>query len=203
MGVNPTIMILSIGLSFARAEIQAASPPADPGALKQQSLEKADQKAGELAGEAAGEKAGTGDAAGQGAASQPERRLRDRLRSPSSTVRRAAQTSPNRPFNPFLIWLISMAGAYWYFVVLTRRLGENWMSIMHEDYEYKVLYDRWSFGGFGKLAKLRVALDREAEFGWELHEKLDDNRLRLRRRREPRPSDSGTMGDPYRSHAKF
>lgn len=63
------------------------------------------------------------------------------------------------------------------------------------EYEYKIL--RSQFGVFKKPEKFRAALAEEARFGWELVEKFDDCRLRLRRPVSCRAADAlGT--DPYR-----
>ena len=63
-------------------------------------------------------------------------------------------------------------------------------------WEFKILRGGWFRG-----ARLQRALEQERTFGWELHEKIDDGRLRLRRRVEERLVDSRREGDPYRSHA--
>jgi len=65
------------------------------------------------------------------------------------------------------------------------------------EWEFKIL--RGCFTG----ERMRRALEQEQEFGWELHEKLDDWRLRLRRKVEQRLVDARREGDPYRSHASY
>src|SRR4051812_16715241 len=62
--------------------------------------------------------------------------------------------------------------------------------------EYKIL--RSITGAFRKPEKFRAALDEEAQAGWELVEKLDDKRIRLRRSIAWREKDSGLAQDPYR-----
>ncbi len=62
-------------------------------------------------------------------------------------------------------------------------------------WEFKILR-----GCFRSQARLADALRLEAEFGWELHEKLDDARIRLRRQVEQRDLDARRGGDPYRTY---
>lgn len=66
-------------------------------------------------------------------------------------------------------------------------------------YEYKVL--RSGRGAFSRAAQRSRYLMEESQAGWEMVEKLDENRLVLRRERTMRESDiflpSGV--DPYRS----
>ena len=67
------------------------------------------------------------------------------------------------------------------------------------EWEFKILR-----GGFGSLERLRAALRAEARAGWDLHEKIDNQRLRLRRRVSARVDDSSLDVDPYRSqHGVF
>jgi hypothetical protein len=63
--------------------------------------------------------------------------------------------------------------------------------------EYKII--RSATGAFKDLAKFRAALDEEARAGWELVEKLDNSRARLRRSIECRKGDGGLAQDPYRT----
>lgn len=78
---------------------------------------------------------------------------------------------------------------------------EEEMTLMNTDpsgaVEYKII--RHSLGGFKNPAKFRAALDEEARAGWELVEKLDNSRARLRRSTECRKNDSGLGQDPYRT----
>jgi hypothetical protein len=64
--------------------------------------------------------------------------------------------------------------------------------------EYKII--RSATGAFKDPAKFRAALDEEARAGWELVEKLDNSRARLRRSTECRKGDAGLGQDPYRTH---
>ena len=64
-------------------------------------------------------------------------------------------------------------------------------------YEYKIL--RSITGAFRDPTKLRQALEEEARAGWELLEKFDDSRLRLRRPVECRKQDDLLGQDPYRT----
>ena len=63
------------------------------------------------------------------------------------------------------------------------------------EWEFKMLH-----GGFGSQERLRGALTAEARAGWDLYEKLDNQRLRLRRPISARAGDSSLDFDPYRSH---
>ena len=55
----------------------------------------------------------------------------------------------------------------------------------------------------GDPAKRRRALANEVKFGWELHEQIDSDRIRLRRDRSCRERDDPSLGDPYRTYAVF
>lgn len=65
------------------------------------------------------------------------------------------------------------------------------------EFEFKFL--RSSLGAFRKPEKLREALAMEATAGWQLVEKFDDQRLRLRRPVACRAMDASLGHDPYRS----
>lgn len=65
------------------------------------------------------------------------------------------------------------------------------------EYEYKFL--RSQFGIFKKPEKFRAALAEEARCGWELVEKFDDSRVRLRRPVSCRAQDADSGQDPYRT----
>lgn len=74
-------------------------------------------------------------------------------------------------------------------------------------YTPKDLTDGWEFkilrsqtNAFRKPEVMRAALEEEARAGWELVEKFDDNRLRLKRPRGARANDSSTSIDPYRTN---
>ncbi len=66
-----------------------------------------------------------------------------------------------------------------------------------EGFEYKIL--RSSCTTFRNPAKFRAVLDHEAQAGWDLFEKLDDQRLRLRRSVDCRERDTELSQDPYRT----
>ena len=74
------------------------------------------------------------------------------------------------------------------------------MTLMNTDrsgaVEYKII--RSATGAFKDPAKFRAALDEEARAGWELVEKLDNSRARLRRSTECRKRDADLGQDPYR-----
>ena len=63
--------------------------------------------------------------------------------------------------------------------------------------EYKII--RSATAAFKNPAKFRAALDDEARSGWELLEKLDDSRARLRRPVSCRATDVDPDCDPYRT----
>jgi hypothetical protein len=63
--------------------------------------------------------------------------------------------------------------------------------------EYKII--RSATGAFKDPAKFRAALDEEARAGWDLVEKLDNYRARLRRPIECRKRDAELGQDPYRT----
>ena len=63
--------------------------------------------------------------------------------------------------------------------------------------EYKIM--RSGTAAFRKPEKFRAMLDEEARAGWELFEKLDDGRVRLRRAVSWRERDADLGQDPYRT----
>lgn len=65
------------------------------------------------------------------------------------------------------------------------------------NWEFKII--RSGTGAFGHPEKLRKALEEEARAGWELLEKFDDNRVRLRRPVTARNDDFSLDFDPYRT----
>ena len=69
---------------------------------------------------------------------------------------------------------------------------------LHGGWEFKIL--RSSFMTFREPQKLRAVLDEEARAGWELLEKFDDNRLRLKRPTSARQLDGKLDFDPYRTY---
>ena len=82
-----------------------------------------------------------------------------------------------------------------------REQEEEEMTLMNTDpsgaIEYKII--RSATGSFKDPAKFRAALDEEAGAGWELVEKLDNSRARLRRSTECRKRDADLGQDPYRT----
>lgn len=82
-----------------------------------------------------------------------------------------------------------------------REQEEEEMTQMNTDpsgaVEYKIL--RSATGAFKDPAWFRAALDAEARAGWELVEKLDNSRARLRRSTECRQRDADLSQDPYRT----
>jgi len=64
--------------------------------------------------------------------------------------------------------------------------------------EYKII--RSSTGAFKNPAKFKAALEEEARAGWELFEKLDCSRARLRRPTTCRQKDAELSQDPYRTN---
>ena len=68
-----------------------------------------------------------------------------------------------------------------------------------EGWEFKIM--RSAMGNFGKPEVMRAMLEEEALTGWELLEKLDDRRVRLKRPDSARDRDSMVPPgvDPYRT----
>jgi len=64
-------------------------------------------------------------------------------------------------------------------------------------WEFKIL--RTAGKTFRDPDQFEAALRAESEAGWELVEKFDDYRIRLKRRVEMRDRDSSLDGDPYRT----
>jgi hypothetical protein len=65
------------------------------------------------------------------------------------------------------------------------------------NWEFKII--RSGTGSFGRPDKLAKVLEEEAKAGWELVEKFDDNRVRLRRLVAARKDDFALDFDPYRT----
>ena len=65
------------------------------------------------------------------------------------------------------------------------------------NWEFKII--RSATGSFGQSEKLRKVLEEEARVGWELVEKFDNNRVRLRRPVAARKDDVALDFDPYRT----
>lgn len=66
-----------------------------------------------------------------------------------------------------------------------------------DGYEYKILRTAWT--NFRNPARLQATLEYESQSGWDLFEKLDDQRLRLRRPITCRDEDATRPFDAYRS----
>ncbi len=66
-----------------------------------------------------------------------------------------------------------------------------------EDWEYKIVQVRG--GGFRSLKAIQYVCQQEAKFGWVLLEKMDDNRLRLKRSVSWRAKDGLLKQNPYRT----
>ncbi len=66
-----------------------------------------------------------------------------------------------------------------------------------DDWEYKIVQVRG--GGFRSLKAIQYVCQQEAKFGWTLLEKIDDNRLRLKRSVSWRAKDSLLKQNPYRT----
>jgi hypothetical protein len=66
-----------------------------------------------------------------------------------------------------------------------------------EGWEFKIL--RCSTSAFRDPARMKDALDQEARAGWELLEKFDNQRLRLKRPASAKAKDNGLDFDPYRT----
>ncbi|MBK7256318.1 MAG: hypothetical protein IPI01_00530 [Ignavibacteriae bacterium] len=64
-------------------------------------------------------------------------------------------------------------------------------------WEFKIV--RSMFGSFRDPEKVRRLLEEEARAGWELIEKFDDSRIRLKRRTERRSNDAMLGYDAYRT----
>ena len=64
-------------------------------------------------------------------------------------------------------------------------------------FEYKII--RSITNAFRTPAFFQQTLQEEAQAGWELVEKLDDGRVRLRRSIECRSNDAHLTQDPYRT----
>lgn len=65
-------------------------------------------------------------------------------------------------------------------------------------YEYKII--RSARAAFKDPHKFRAALEAEAEAGWELVEKFDNSRVRLRRDIRWRDRDASLVVDAYRTY---
>jgi hypothetical protein len=70
---------------------------------------------------------------------------------------------------------------------------------LENDWEFKIV--RSERGAFRRPAVFQQLLQEESVAGWELVEKLDDRRVRFKRRKDSRRRDAGLPSgiDPYRS----
>lgn len=66
-----------------------------------------------------------------------------------------------------------------------------------DGYEYKILRTAWTT--FRNPTRLQSVLEYESHSGWDLFEKLDDQRLRLRRPITCREQDAERSQDAYRT----
>ena len=105
-------------------------------------------------------------------------------------------------FNPGLVVMVMMM------VVIAaqhaaRRREEDEMTgyssdDLNRDWEFKIV--RSGGAAFRKPERLQLVLAEEARAGWELLEKLDDSRLRLKRPTSRRQLDGKLDFDPYRTY---
>ena len=65
--------------------------------------------------------------------------------------------------------------------------------------EYKVITSQTPM--FAKQEKISEVMELEARAGWQLVEKYDNYKLRLRRKLSARENDKNLDFDPYRTHA--
>lgn len=74
---------------------------------------------------------------------------------------------------------------------------------LSEDWEFKIL--RTYMGGFRNPERLQLALEQEKRGGWIFLEKLDDERVRLKRRAGTKvvQGDFADGYDPYRTMITF
>lgn len=69
---------------------------------------------------------------------------------------------------------------------------------LNQEWEFKIV--RSSVGAFKNPDKLRQLVLEEAQAGWVMLEKFDDNRVRFRRPRSAAGGDSLAGIDPYRTN---
>jgi hypothetical protein len=121
------------------------------------------------------------------------------LQPPQSPTQPYKQPVP--PFAGAMPGLIVIALAVWALQQKLRQEEEEEVTPISADpaagFEYKIM--RSTFGSFRELPKLRAMLEEEARAGWEMFEKLDDARVRLRRSVECRQRDADLTQDPYRT----
>jgi len=68
-------------------------------------------------------------------------------------------------------------------------------------WEFKIM--RSAFGKFKNYEYLQKVCQEEAQAGWEMVEKFDNNRVRFKRKIDRRTNDSHLGRDPYRISASF
>jgi hypothetical protein len=109
--------------------------------------------------------------------------------------------SPTTPVGGAFPALICIAFAIWAIQLKLQQEEEEEVTPLSADsttgFEYKII--RSSMGAFKKPDKLKAMLEEEARAGWELFEKLDDCRVRLRRSVAARQRDGDLNQDPYRT----
>jgi len=110
---------------------------------------------------------------------------------------------PPRPtpvpwFAPLPTWFCIFAGVMYGQKLIRDREEEEEVTTSADgtEFEYKII--RSPFGAFKKPEKFRAALAEEARVGWELVEKFDDTRVRLRRPTRFRAIDADSGQDAYR-----
>src|SRR5262245_49761470 len=114
------------------------------------------------------------------------------------------QPIPITPWAAFpAIWLAFLVIMVAIAVTQKKRIQEEEEEVtplsadLATEFEYKII--RTPFGTFKKLEGLKAMLAEESRAGWELFEKLDDNRVRLRRSTACRQRDAELTQDPYRT----
>lgn len=108
---------------------------------------------------------------------------------------------PPVPWPVFLVWLPFLAVAAAAALKQQQDREEEEVNPVEPDgpvgYEYKIV--RSATAVFRDRDQMRATLAEEARAGWELYEKLDCNRLRLRRPVSCRAKDAELEQDPYRT----
>ncbi len=67
-----------------------------------------------------------------------------------------------------------------------------------EGWEFKII--RSATRVFADRTKMQAILDEESQAGWEMVEKFDDQRIRLKRSADRRSMDGQSEIDPYRTN---
>jgi len=109
--------------------------------------------------------------------------------------------NPTTPFPGMLPVLVAIFVVVWAIQRKLQQEEEEEVTPLSADpatgFEYKIM--RSSIGSFKKPETLKVMLEEESRAGWELFEKLDDCRIRLRRPTNCRSPDAELTQDPYRT----